>query len=358
MKWTEPKAPKERNINRQVYTMNQIIVVPGEEMQETFLSILLKEGFDEERAETCAKVFTENSVDGVYTHGVNRFSVFIQYIKEKLVDKDAGPEMISAFNGIEQWNGNLGPGPLNAIKATQRAIELAQQHGIGCLALSNTNHWMRGGYYGWIAAKQGVALIAWTNTVANMPAWGAVNAKLGNNPLVIAIPYKKEAIVLDMAMSQYSFGALELAAAKSEQLSVHGGYDTNGNLTTDPSSIIDSKRTMPAGYWKGAGLALLLDILAAILSNGLSTSQISQLPKEHSVSQVFVCIDLKKMSNYPSIENVISAIIDDYHRSQMEQDGKMALYPGERVLQTRKENLKNGIPVLRSVWDEILKLKQ
>jgi 3-dehydro-L-gulonate 2-dehydrogenase len=139
---------------------------------------------------------------------------------------------------------------------------------------------------------------------------------------------------------------------------VNGGYDIEGNLTTDPSSIIASKRTIPAGYWKGAGLALLLDILAAILSNGLSTSQVSQLPKERSVSQVFVCIDLKKLANYPSIENAIGAIINDYHSSQMEEEGRTASYPGERVLRTRKENLENGIPVLQSVWDEILKLKQ
>ena len=56
--------------------MPEILISP-QEMESTFLTILLQEGFAEEKARLCAKVFTENSVDGVYTHGVNRFKVFV-----------------------------------------------------------------------------------------------------------------------------------------------------------------------------------------------------------------------------------------------------------------------------------------
>ena len=88
-----------------------------------------------------------------------------------------------------------------------------------------------------------------------MPAWGAKNPKLGNNPIVFATPYKGEAIVLDMAMSQFSFGAMEMAAMKEENLSVVGGYDADGQLSNDPKLILQSKRTLPIGFWKGAGLS-------------------------------------------------------------------------------------------------------
>jgi 3-dehydro-L-gulonate 2-dehydrogenase len=333
------------------------VLVTADEMKQTFLSILVQEGFSEERAALCAEIFTSNSVDGVYTHGVNRFPVFVQYLKEGLVDKDASPTLTSAFNGIEQWNGNLGPGPLNAVTATDRAMELAQQHGIGCVALANTNHWMRGGYYGWQAAQKGFVLIAWTNTIANMPAWGAIDSKLGNNPLVMALPFGDEAIVLDMAMSQYSFGAMEQAAAKGEQLHMQGGFDKEGNLTTDPSAIMESTRPLPIGYWKGAGLSLLLDILAAVLSGGLSTQAITKLEKEHALSQVFICIDPFKLGSHSLISKTVKDIIEDYHQSKTDDDSKRVRFPGEGVLQRRKENLQNGIPVLQSVWQEVLKLK-
>src|SRR5829696_1278690 len=220
----------------------RFIQVGADEMKSQFYQVLLQCDFREDRAMQCAEIFTSNSVDGVYTHGVNRFPTFVRYVKEGLVRKDAEPSLTSGFGCMEQWNGRLGPGPLNAVQATERSIQLAQQHGIGCVAMANTNHWMRGGYYGWQAAKKGVVFIAWTNTIANMPAWNAVDNKLGNNPLVLALPFNDEAIVLDMAMSQSSFGTMDLAAAKGETLPVLSGYDKGGKLTADPSAIIESRR--------------------------------------------------------------------------------------------------------------------
>jgi 3-dehydro-L-gulonate 2-dehydrogenase len=334
---------------------NPTIIVPAADMLQLFNSILLKQGFTPEKAMQCAEIFANNSIDGVYTHGVNRFPRFIEYIQKGHINVQAEPSLKHQFGGIQQWNGNLGPGPLNAIHATNSAMQLAQQHGIGCVALSNTNHWMRGGTYGWQAAKAGFVFIGWTNTTGLMPTWGAVDNKLGNNPLVIALPYEQEAIVLDMAMSQYSFGALELAAMKNEQLPVYGGFDGNGKLTTDPGAIRESRRPLPIGYWKGAGLSLLLDILAAVLSGGLSVHEISRQPVESAVSQVFIAIDIKKLGNHSAVTQVVQNIIADYHQSRSE-DGQQISFPGERVMKTRQRNLANGIPVVQEVWEKILSL--
>ncbi|MGH2648904.1 MAG: 3-dehydro-L-gulonate 2-dehydrogenase [Ginsengibacter sp.] len=330
-----------------------IVTVTVNEMQETFTSILVKYNFTEERALECAKVFTESSIDGIYTHGVNRFPRFVQYIMEGYVKPGGVPSLENKLGGIEQWNGNLGPGILNAVQVTGTVMSLADQYGIGCVALRNTNHWMRGGTYAWQAAKAGYVFIGWTNTIANMPAWGAKDAKLGNNPLVMALPYKNEAIVLDMAMSQYSYGALELAEMKNEPLSVYGGFDNENNLTKDPSAILSSNNPLPIGYWKGAGLSLLLDLLATVLSGGLSTHEISKKEVEYGLSQVFIAINISKLNDQSAVGKTIEAILNDYHQSIPVKGSKKIVYPGERVLQTRKNNLANGIPVLKKIWEEI-----
>jgi 3-dehydro-L-gulonate 2-dehydrogenase len=335
---------------------NTTTVISPQEMEKHFAAILRKEGFTEERAQRCAEIFAINSIDGVYTHGVNRFPRFVKYVRDGFVKPDAVPTLKHAFGGMEQWDGNLGPGVLNAEHATASAMRLATQHGIGCVALANTNHWMRAGTYAWHAAKAGFVFIAWTNTIANMPAWGAVNAKLGNNPLVMALPYQNEAIVLDMAMSQFSLGHMEQSAMRNERLAVNGGFDKDGNLSSDPSAILATRRLLPTGYWKGSGLALLLDLLATILSGGLSTKEISQKNVEDGLSQVFIAIDLSKLSNHSSIAGIVENIINDYHQSVPSDDSKKVTYPGERVLQTRKKNLSNGIPVQKKVWDLIMEI--
>lgn len=336
---------------------NQVnaVMVSASDMKSRFEKILLNLGFKKDRALEIASVFTNNSVDGVYTHGVNRFPRFVEYVQKGFVEKDATPALISKLNGIEQWDGKLGPGVSNAIFATNQCTRLAGENGIGCVALANTNHWMRGGTYGWQAAKAGYVFIGWTNTIANMPAWGAIDARLGNNPLVMAVPYKDSAIVLDMAMSQYSFGAMELSAMKNEKLPVYGGFDNDGNMSDDPVAILASKRPLPVGYWKGAGLSLLLDILATILSGGLSTQQVSKMEVEYGLSQVFIAMDIKSLSNHSAIPNLIEGVISDYKRSVPQDAVTSISYPGERIVRTRERNLSNGIPVMQEVWDTILK---
>src|SRR6187551_323800 len=334
-------------------TNASFIRVPYSEMANVFFTVLLQHGLSPEKAKTCADIFATNSLEGVYTHGVNRFPRFIQYIKNNYIKVDHEAQQRTVAGCIEQWDGQLGPGPLNALQCTHRSMEIAKANGLGCVALSNTNHWMRGGYYGRHAAQKGFVFIGWTNTMGNMPAWGAVDPKLGNNPLVIAVPYRSDAIVLDMAMSQYSYGSLELYSLKNEELPVPGGFDLNGNVTQDPASIIQSRQVLPIGYWKGAGMSLLLDILATILSGGLSTAQISDLPAEHSLSQVFMTIDISRLNNYPAIAKTIQQILDDYHTSSPQEKNKQIRYPGEKIQSIRETNLKEGIPVLKKIWDEI-----
>ncbi len=331
-----------------------IIMVSADQMKSEFVRILKKLGFADERAERCADIFTVNSIEGVNSHGVYRFPRFIRNINEGIVIPSAVPSMVHVSGSVEQWNGNLGPGPLNAVFASDRAMTLAATNGLGLVTLANTNHWMRGGTYGWYCAKKGFVFIAWTNTCPNMPAWGATDPRLGNNPFVLAVPYRDEAVVLDFAMSQYSYGKMESYKKRSQKLPYHGGYNAKGELTDDPGEILETWRVLPAGYWKGASLSLMLDILATILSGGLSTHKIKSCTSEYGVSQVFIAIDVKKLQNFPAIEPAIESIISDLHNSIPENSSTHIRYPGEYIKKIRQKSLAEGIPVDKKVWEEIL----
>lgn len=334
----------------------QTINVSFEEMKKTFARILLRYGFTPEKAEKCAAVFAESSLDGVYSHGANRFPRFIRYIQKGYVLPDAEPSLIHRFGTMEQWNGHLGPGPMNAFFAADRVMELAGEYGMGLVALANTNHWMRGGTYGWYAARKGFFFLGWTNTTPNMPAWGGKDPRLGNNPFVMAVPYGDSALVLDMALSQYSFGKMEEKQLSGEKLPTPGGYDREGNLTDDPGKILESWRSLPVGYWKGAAFSFMLDVFATLLSGGLSTAGIGKMADEIGVSQVFIAIDPSKLSNFPAIKSTVDTIVDDLKKSVLVENGVTVRYPGERGIRTRENNLSNGIPVNKAVWEEILSL--
>ena len=324
--------------------------VSYDELHGAVRRVLLKVGFEQGRAELCARLFAETDRDGVYTHGLRRFPRFLEMIGKGVVDVNARPARVEAHGALERWDGRSGPGNLNAHESMARAVELSRQNGVGCVALRNTNHWMRGGSYGWQAADAGALAFCWTNTLPNLPPWGSARALLGNNPLVIAVPRTAGHVVLDMAMSQFSYGALAVYRERGEQLPVAGGFDAEGRFTQDPTAIEESLRPLPVGFWKGSGLALLLDMAAALLSAGLATHQIPQDPLEESrLSQVFLAFDLSRLGG----TEAASRIADDIVGNLQAEGGAGVRYPGERTLNIRRENVERGIPVEPSVWEQV-----
>lgn len=327
------------------------------EMQAEFKRVLVKKGLSEEMAEESALLMTETSCDGVYSHGVNRFPRVIEYIDKGYIDVRAVPTKIDGIGGFERWDGHLGMGNLNAKKCMDRAIELSHEYGIGCVAIKNTNHWLRGGSYGWQAANAGCIGICWTNTQPNMPAWGAKDRRIGNNPLIIAIPHKSGHVVVDMAMAQFSYGKMETSKLKGEMLPVPGGYDVEGNLSSDPVAIEKTWRVLPIGYWKGSGLSILLDLVATVLSGGSSSYRIGQLGgDEYQLSQVCIAIDATKIAGDAFLEQAVGEVLADVKNSVRVDEEKEILYPGERVAKVRAEHRKNGIPVDDGIWKKIKSL--
>ncbi len=327
-----------------------------DEIWQELTRILLALGFEDSRARRCARIFTENSCDGVTSHGLNRFPRFVTDVKAGLVDIRVDPELVRSVGVIEQWDGLRGVGPLNAEKAMERAIELSRGNGLGCVGMRNTNHWMRGGTYGLLAAEAGCIGMCWTNTIALMPPWGSSEKKIGNNPLVVCIPRGDGPVLLDMAMSQFSNGKLEVLRRRGERLPLAGGYDKNGELTTDPDAILESSRLLPIGYWKGSGLALVLDLMASLIAGGDSTRQISQREDETGVSQVFMAIDLASQVGGVHTGDQVDAIIHDFLDTPPLKGAPKVRYPGQGMLATRRENLRMGIPVEPELWQTIQRM--
>jgi 3-dehydro-L-gulonate 2-dehydrogenase len=329
--------------------------VPYTDLYEALKKALLRLGLTEDRAALSARLFAETTRDGIYTHGLNRFPRFEAMVRNGSIDIHAEPTLTASFGSIERWNGNRGIGNLNAYTSMQRAIALARQNGIGAVALANTNHWMRGGTYGWQAAEQGLFSICWTNTLANLPAWGAATPTIGNNPLVIAIPRPNGPIVLDMAMSQFSYGTLAAYSKRNQPLPVDGGFDAEGNLTRNADAIEASQRALPIGYWKGSGLAIVLDMVAAMLSGGLATHQIPTDPtRETGLSQIFLAIDPTNLTSAEELTHIADNIIDNLHHATPADPGKPIRYPGEQTLHLREENLRLGVPVDPEIWQQLI----
>ena len=114
--------------------------VAYEEMVAQFTRVLGKHGFTPSDAKDAAVIFAQNSLSGVYSHGLNRFPRVVSYLEKGEIDPLARAECISRMGSMERWDGHRGFGPLNAQRAMERACALAKENGVGIVALGNNNH--------------------------------------------------------------------------------------------------------------------------------------------------------------------------------------------------------------------------
>lgn len=327
--------------------------VAKEDVLKLMTEKLRKHGAGEAAAAQCAQLMVENSLDGIYSHGVNRFPRLISYIEKGYVHPDNAPTLVESYGAFEKWDGNLGLGPNNAKICMDRAIELARKYGIGAVAIRNTNHWMRGGAYGLQAAEAGCIGICWTNTQPNMPAWGATDRRIGNNPLIMCVPRANgEHVMMDGAMAQFSYGAIEKARMDGKMLPCDGGFDTKGNMTRDPAEIEKTWRVLPIGLWKGSCISIMMDMVVAALSDGNAVYQVGELGEdEYALSQILIAIDASRIS--ADMEGKVTGIIEDIKASQRVDPNVEVLYPNESSYRLRAENLEQGIPVNEQVWQTL-----
>ncbi len=341
--------------------MSVMLRVPFNELRARVESVLLSLGFAE-RAALASQLIAETDRDGVRTHGIARVPRMAEMIRSGRIIPGARPECVASFGALERWRGHHGPGNVAAHAAMSRAMQLAREHGLGAVALADTTHWLRGGAFGWQAADEGFAALCWTNTLPNLPPWGATTPAVGNNPLVLAVPRRdangrSAPIVLDIAMSQFSYGTVQAYRERGELLPYPGGFDERGELTRDPAAIERTQRALPIGLWKGSGLAFVLDVLAAMLADGRATHEIPADPlQEVGQSQVFIALAPSALTSIDELDRIARGAIEALHAAEPVEPGRGARYPGEGTLRIREESMRFGVAVDEAVWAALGKL--
>ncbi len=334
--------------------------IPYDELKATAKKAFLNLGLSEEKAEICATIHSQSSADGVESHGMNRVPRFAEYVQKGWVDVNAEPELVGKKGAVENYDGHLGIGITNALFCSDRAIALAKEHGIGCVALRNTTHWMRGGTYAWHMADEGFMGISWINTESCMPMWGSDVPSVGNNPFCIAIPREDGPIVVDMAMSQYAYGKLGVYRLAGKQLPYPGGFDKEGNLTSDPGAIEDSRRILPTGYWKGSSLAIALDLAATMMSNGRSGADLDEENRGSCTgcSQIFIAYDPYLFGDKEEIQAKLNKRVAAADAAHPINEKRPVKCPGEGTRERRKDCMENGVIVDENIWEQIRMLAE
>jgi len=321
--------------------------IPHEALVEAIRRVLVREGLTEPIARIEAELMAESDLLGVPSHGVRMLPGLVKAIRDGRCQ--ANPQLVVTRErgAICILDCDNGTGRYTAVQAMSHALERAGKYGAGvCLAL-HTTHWGRAHAYACRAAQAGMIGLCTTNAIPNMLAWGSKEPVLGNNPLAIAVPRGtgRHPVVLDMAMSQAAVGKIGTYLREGRPVPQGWGLDASGRQTCDAAAILESKRLLPFGDHKGAGLALMMELLTGALGGGPLSQEIVQHDpsgQDHNATKLFAALDI---GAFADPERFAQRVEDLVALIQAIEPGLEILLPGERGWRARDRYLVEGIPI-------------
>ena len=232
-------------------------------------------GVGAEDARTIANTLVTTDTFGVFSHGTNTLYNYIRKMQAGGLDAKAVPTVEKEGASWAIVNGNAAMGMVSSCRAMELAIEKAKKTGIAYVGVHNSCHFGAAGYYANLAAQQGLLGIAMSNTDPNMAIPGSRDVAIGNNPFSFAAPLKNgKSVFLDIALS--GAAALKIVMAREKGQQVPPGFliDAEGLPTTDPSGFPYDSHLLPMAAHKGYGFAIMVEILASVLTGAGLLSQV------------------------------------------------------------------------------------
>lgn len=321
-------------------------------LREFYVTLLQAVNTPPEEAGITADALIDADLHGLETHGALRIPSYIKAAKAGRLEASNPPFIEWNKKAVSLVDGNNGWGQPGAVMAVREVINNAKLHGVGAVAIKNTNHIGACGYYARMIAENGLAGFVTTNSSPNMPPWGGREPVLGTNPICFSAPSPGENIVVvDMATSVVAKGKILLAAEKGESIPEGWALDKDGYTTTDPKAALGGY-LLPVGGPKGYGLALFADIFSGVLSGANFGNKICGMlgkgTDRAGVGAFMWAIDIELFGVegfYERMEELISMVT-----GAKLADGIQRIYlPGEIEKQTAEERSLNGILISTSI---------
>lgn len=320
-------------------------------------------GTPPDEADVLADTLVVADVRGVASHGLVRLPIYLRRVREggyrlptvvRFADEDAA---------VCHLDGGGGLGQVVAVRAMESAIGRARRHGIGAIAVSNSNHLGAAAYYAIMALGHDMIGVAITNTPPAMAPWGGIDRKLGNNPIAVAVPAGKTwPVVLDMAQTVVARGWIKIAAGRGLPIPLGWALDSAGQPTTDAEAALNGL-LLPIGGYKGYGLAVIVEILAGVLSGaGIATELVdlgfslsAERAADEATAEIFrrsqnighfvAAIDIRRFQPIEVFKSRMDWLATEIKSSRLASSVAEILLPGEREYRCQEERLRDGVPL-------------
>ena len=312
-------------------------------------------GLAQRDAADAGRILVMADLFGIHTHGVSR----IESYGERLVlggikaRPDIRREQVAPT--MVKIDGDNGVGPLVGYRALEAAMEIARVSGMGIAFARGSNHFGPVAPYCLIAAEAGFTSIIGSNATTTIAPSGGRDERLGNNPLGMCVPNPDPAgspIMLDMAMSVVARAKIRQAAARGESIPATWATDREGRPTTDPRAALEGF-LLPVGGYKGYGLALMVDLLAGVLSGAAYLTHVRSWVDEpdqpQNLGHFFLLIDMRPLGAATWLAERMADFCAILHSTPPADPDSPVLLPGEIELKNMARQRSEGIALESAV---------
>lgn len=324
--------------------------ISREHIEQRCDALLAERGLSPEHRRAVINCLLHASLSGIDTHGIRLLPTYLRLLDSGRANGSALPRIPPTSQATARIDAQGALGPVAGHIACEWLVQSARTHGIAAVGIYNSNHFGAAGYYSQLLAK-GVGLgIACCNSDALVVPVGGSVPLFGTNPLSIAADAGDERYFnLDMATSQTSFSRLLHHKARGTALDDGWAVDQHGTPTLEASA---AAWLLPLGGYKGQGLGMAVEILAAILTGADFDHELHHVfdpvpqPASHGVGHFFIAIDVSRFLPREVFANQLVRLMDVVGQQDIRVDGCTAQSPGDKERAFSVERNAMGIPVL------------
>lgn len=316
--------------------------------------VLVAAGCPHDEAERVATCLVEADARRLASHGLLRLPLYVAAVDAGGIVAGAPMSWVRELGATAVLDAAYGFGHTAVDLAADRALVLAAQHGCAVVGVHRSTHFGMGAPWVERLADHGLVGILVSNTGPSVAPYGTSEPLLGTNPIAVGAPVAGESpLILDMATSAGAYGSIVSAAASDHPIPDDWALGPDGVSTTDPRAALEGV-LRPFGGHKGSGLAMAIEILAAVLPGATPSHQITDMwvdpGSNMGTGHLLVGISPEALGDLGSFEARVRELGDRVHDARPSKGRGPALLPGElerrHAAQARHDGVALAVPTI------------
>jgi LDH2 family malate/lactate/ureidoglycolate dehydrogenase len=308
------------------------------------------------KAAIVAESLVAANLRGVDSHGLQLLPFYIELILMYNIDIHTDGRLVSESGACVVYDGQNGIGQWISSRCCEHAIWLARTHGLGLVIARESNHFGAAAFWAQRMSSAGMLGIVMCNASPLVAPWQGKDPRFGTNPICMSVP-GPDSWLLDMATTTVALGKI-LNAQFHGRTTIPGDWamDSDGVPTTDTQTAL-SGLLMPLGGYKGSGLAMMVEILCAVLGGGAMCTELGGIRVQGQpmrTSQFFLAINVARFMPLDEFEARMRTLIAMVKSSKTAKGFDEVLVAGEPEWRAEKKRRRDGITLSEGVWQNLV----